>query len=689
MTEKFQALEKNGAKTSKGWKPSRGTVWVTAFVAGFCWFAFHVVARCLLRQGGEELPRFILFSPFVVGALASIALQRLPKIWNITSAAWLAAALAFGAAWLLKVLPAEQLWLGVAAFDFGLGALVAVVIRGHLSALLPAFIGVATAQPLIKMVIAQAGYTTAFYSLAAVLGVTFLAVAAVQRVRVALLLAGVAVLGIAAFTAPVNLGRATVREGWTFVRRKEGVDAAVTLIEKAGKPGQPIQQQLILDNRHIIAGQLGFGEKRLGHLPLLLTPAAKSVLFLNVNAGVSAGAAKSHIRLEKIDVVEPLAEVASFLPQFVTTNDQLTDEPRAKFIQRDVRDFLAAHGPAYDVIIANPTPPARSQQLFSSDFYSDVKKRLAPGGVFVQWLPLFQLDEANLKTIARTFTRTFGGAQGFIGIHNGELPVFGLFARNGGSPPALADIQSILQPNPGARAYVPDTRDLLGSRLLDSAALAAFAGEGPLHTDAEPALRFPRDTADQSEERGGALLGLLLSAATEPKDRIVEAGTGESAELMDRAVATRAKSLASYLRGDILRGTVRRSADREAQRAMVAEYLGALDIEPDFQLARHMLTAQITLAPASAETIVRGLMKHAPDDPSLKAQLCTVQELSALHVGVPIPPSQCAPGDLKTSPTPPAVPRKIAPGPGVNTNFYTPTGKSPLPAPPAFPAPKK
>ena len=33
----------------------------------------------------------------------------------------------------------------------------------------------------------------------------------------------------------------------------------------------------------------------------------------------------------------------------------------------------------------------------------------------LQWLPLFQLDEASLKTIVRTFTRSFGDAQGFIG----------------------------------------------------------------------------------------------------------------------------------------------------------------------------------------------------------------------------------------------------------------------------------
>ena len=45
----------------------------------------------------------------------------------------------------------------------------------------------------------------------------------------------------------------------------------------------------------------------------------------------------------------------------------------------------------FDVVTLDPPPPveaAGSSLLYSVQFYNIVKKRLAPGGILAQWLPL-------------------------------------------------------------------------------------------------------------------------------------------------------------------------------------------------------------------------------------------------------------------------------------------------------------
>lgn len=675
----IQSLEESEPKTSNHWKMPVALVCLAAFAAAFCASGLHVVAGCLLRQGGVESSILFALVAVVVGAVVSQLFYN-RRFWNLSTACWLAVAGSFGSAWLFKLAPPMLLPGAIAGMGFGCGLLLGLLLRRRpVETLIASAVGAVAGIPVLRLVVPAAEYTASFYVLVVILGVTFLVVAALQRVRILWLLAGLLVLGAAAFTAPGNLSRVTTLEGWTFVHRKEGLEGAVTLVEQQTKPGQPMKQRLILDNRHIIAGQLGFGEKRLGHLPLLLNPAAKNVLFLNANGGVSVGTAKHHPGLEKIDCVEPLDAVAALLPQFALSNDQILSEPRIKFIPSEIPSYIAGAVRAYDVIVANPTPPSlpRSQQLFTQKFYADIKARLSPGGVFVQWLPLFQLDEANLKTIIRNFTKAFPDAQGFNGIHNGELPVFGLAARNGGALPQVEAIQKNLQPNSAARYVVPDLRDLLGSRLLDHAALAAFAGGG---TDV---LKFDARSAMQSKQQGGILLAALIADAPAPAGELADAGTGESAALFKDSIAARAEGLRHYLLADIINSAVpantnTAAADREPVRKMLAEYTAALDADPTFDLVKQMLDVQAVLRPAIAAQAYRSLLKHSPGDQRLKnlLLLCDAQGREAEAVGVPMPPSACSTGALTNAP-PPAR-QKILPG-SINTNFYTPKGKT-LPA---------
>ena len=709
---KFQGLEKNGSQISNDWKSAKYTSWLAAFIAAFCASAFVIVARCLLRQSADYIWLNHGIFSFAFGGVFGVILYVKWRMWSCPLAVFLAAAGAMASAWYFKELSQSQLHWAIVPFLFFSGALFGTSYVRNVPALVFAIIGALAAQPSISWLIPEAGYTVSLYVLVGLFALTFFIVAVLRRANFFAVLGGMVALGIAAYFAPDNLSRVSVPDGWTLFARREGVGGAVTLLEKQTKPGQPILQRLILDNRFIIGGQLGFGEKRLGHLPLLLKPGAKSVLFLNANAGVSMGAAKSHVSLEKIDCVEPLPEIIAFLPQFATVNDQIVQDPRTRFFDSDIPRFLAMASNSYDVIVANPTPPSRAgaARLFTAEFYAATGRRLAPGGVFVQWLPLFQLDEENLKTIVRTFAASFHDAQGLIGIYNGELPVFGLFCRatvaqpaasaladQRSAPPSAADIQKNLLPNLAARAYVADIRDLLASRILDTAALKAFAGDGRKNYDTrsalllyvrnnEAALNFTREMRmnPQDARRGGQLLAKLLSYAptNAAPDALANLGSDATAETLRKAVATRSETMRHYISGDILRAC----GDEAKYHEMADEYLRALGSEPDFPLTRAMLLLQTLQKPKLALQIYSGMLKLDPNDQQAKAMICTVQEKNAVSAGVPLPPSNCAPGSLPAMP--PASGKKFPAFPGLlalpsrkipTTNSLAPPVEAPKP----------
>ncbi len=68
----------------------------------------------------------------------------------------------------------------------------------------------------------------------------------------------------------------------------------------------------------------------------------------------------------------------------------LLNSPLSHVVIDDGRRYLDRTAEQYDVITIDPPPPveaAGSSLLYSEEFYSVVKKRLRPDGVFQQWLP--------------------------------------------------------------------------------------------------------------------------------------------------------------------------------------------------------------------------------------------------------------------------------------------------------------
>jgi spermidine synthase len=154
-------------------------------------------------------------------------------------------------------------------------------------------------------------------------------------------------------------------------------------------------------------------------IPLMFYPKTESVFYLGMGTGATAGEAlnKNDFKnIKKVVVCELSPEVVAASKKYFTgkvdgsdfTNGLFSD-PRAKVLVEDGRNHLMATDEKFDMINADLFLPYQrgTGSLYSLEHFQAAKKRLNPGGVFVQWLPLYQVSEYEFGVITRTMLEAF------------------------------------------------------------------------------------------------------------------------------------------------------------------------------------------------------------------------------------------------------------------------------------------
>ena len=146
----------------------------------------------------------------------------------------------------------------------------------------------------------------------------------------------------------------------------------------------------------------------LGQIPLLLKPDAEDVLVIGLGSGITAGSVLRH-PIKRLDLVEISSEVVEANRFFAAHNYEALKDPRLRLTLEDAKTFLKITKQLFDVIISEPSNPwiAGIGSLYSMEFYQDVRKRLRPEGLMVQWIHTYEMTDETLRLVLRTFTRSF------------------------------------------------------------------------------------------------------------------------------------------------------------------------------------------------------------------------------------------------------------------------------------------
>jgi spermidine synthase len=260
---------------------------------------------------------------------------------------------------------------------------------------------------------------------------------------------------------------------------------------------------------------------RLGHIPMLLHPRPRRALLIGFATGATLAAMGHEKGLERLDCVEICDVIVKTASYFESINSKIWRDPRVGLVVEDGRRFLARPDGSYDVIVADLFF-ARNQgagSLYSDEHFKAVAKRLAKGGIFVSWLPLWQLSPAETASIVRTYLSTFPDAEGWVGNWWQDTPILGLVNAPVGNP--VRNVEEIerklstrteemlAQAFPQYRGVLPQMSLAgIGSRrLLDSEELTELADEAPVNSLDFPVIEFSSPRSFMEDKFKGRELG--------------------------------------------------------------------------------------------------------------------------------------------------------------------------------------
>ncbi|RMH50109.1 MAG: spermine synthase, partial [Zetaproteobacteria bacterium] len=163
-------------------------------------------------------------------------------------------------------------------------------------------------------------------------------------------------------------------------------------------------------------------QKNQARLPLLFHPHPRRVLFLGLGTGITAAGSLPWPGLERTAVELSPGAIRAAGGWFRPVNGGVVD--RLRIVHDDVRRFLRRDRRRYDVIVGDLFHPdmAGRGALLSLEQFRRVRRRLAPGGIFVQWIALNQFDVANLRVMFATFRRVF--PHGLLFVDGYRLALF-------------------------------------------------------------------------------------------------------------------------------------------------------------------------------------------------------------------------------------------------------------------------
>jgi len=267
---------------------------------------------------------------------------------------------------------------------------------------------------------------------------------------------------------------------------KEGAAGTVSVRQLLGVRSLAIDGKVDASNRGDMLTQ-----KLLAHLPLLLHPNPRSVYIIGLGSGVTLGAALRH-PIDRAVVSEISPEVVSASDAFKTENHDALRDARTHLVIGDGRAHLLLSNEKYDVIISEPSNPwmAGVSTLFTGEFFRTARSHLAPGGILCQWAHTYNIADADLRSIIRTFLAAFPNGTAWL---VGESDV--LLIGSDSPLAALDDGIANAWERPGIAADLAEVQlrepfSLYTLYIGRGSELSRYAGDAPVQNDDRLSLEF-------------------------------------------------------------------------------------------------------------------------------------------------------------------------------------------------------
>ncbi len=160
--------------------------------------------------------------------------------------------------------------------------------------------------------------------------------------------------------------------------------------------------------------------------PVAARPNPRAAFVVGYGSGVTARVLADVPGMRRVRVVEIEPAVLEMDRFFRHVNDTALARPNLSVIVDDARSALQIDPTRYDVVVSEPSNPwlAGVATLYTPEFFSVVRSRLADDGVFCQWVQLYQLPLPVVAGIVRNVRAVFPHVQLWFGAP-GDVMVLG------------------------------------------------------------------------------------------------------------------------------------------------------------------------------------------------------------------------------------------------------------------------
>jgi spermidine synthase len=293
------------------------------------------------------------------------------------------------------------------------------------------------------------------------------------------------------------------------VRTNGKSDGAIQL-----KDGQPSQDEVTMT--------------LLGALAQFYAPDAKRVANIGFGTGLTAHVLLASQRFEAVETIEIEPAIVAAASHLRKVNWRAFDDPRHRIVYDDAKTHFSSQQARYDVIVSEPSNPWVSgvASLFTTEFYRDMRRYLKRGGLFVQWVQLYEMSPVLLATIVAALQENFPDYEIWM-ANEGDMVII---ARHGEPLPSV-DARALDNPVLKAelkRFHINTLDDLYAHRLAGEAAIApyfmAFRAEPnsdyfPIVDLRAPLARYMRTDAFETTALLGAPIPVLQLLDEGPERR--------------------------------------------------------------------------------------------------------------------------------------------------------------------------
>ncbi|MFP6628643.1 MAG: fused MFS/spermidine synthase [Myxococcota bacterium] len=250
----------------------------------------------------------------------------------------------------------------------------------------------------------------AYGALAAVLALLFLAPAWPATKLTSGLFRGAAVrdsrgLGPDAF---IEWGWAISRGGMEIAFYDDDPSSSVAVIAHPDRP----ERGIAVINNGKSDGKLPGDELTMGLLalvPAILSDSPQRAFVIGYGTGYTVGILSQLASAQEVVVAEISSGVIEAAPLFEPYNFHAAGSAKTRIIRSDAYRALLRSSGRYDVIVSEPTNPwvAGVEMLYSREFLQAARNRLTPGGIYVQWFHLYEMDDATVALVLNTYRQAF------------------------------------------------------------------------------------------------------------------------------------------------------------------------------------------------------------------------------------------------------------------------------------------